>query len=359
MSKIKYVLQCAGTMMVLLVINIPGAISAEYNCVTTLTNYPHFFSVPVSSVSPAAKGSISITTATPSFIVSHSSNQMLPAADLKRASDTLSLRLRLNSKIYTTNISEHFVTARLVGDTWDDATVSGLPAEKVWKNPTTSCNSGSVACRKFYYDETLPSVIRADKESRFSFDSSVDFHNPVRQALLELPVEPANEYREHIITITYTIPNNRIIVESEGFVSIPSGNYNPPNYFGNPPQVFTCTRPATPLVLTLQNTTLDFNNIQVSTATPVTRELNWTASGTGQASTWQMTFDTDTNKKDGNNILLGNAKVKVLDSTGTQVPLGTPINISGVTGSYTFELDPMSATPGTPSVDVNVTLTAN
>lgn len=123
--------------------------------------------------------------------------------------------------------------------------------------------------------------------------------------------------------------------------------------------VLTCVREATPLTLTLQNSVLDFNNIQTGTTTFITRKLNWSASGAGQVSTWTMTFDTAADNKEGDNILLGNTRVRILDTAGTPIPLATPVNINGVTGSYIFELDPAGALPGISDTEINITLSAN
>ncbi|HCB5892569.1 TPA: hypothetical protein M1O75_004248, partial [Salmonella enterica subsp. enterica serovar Paratyphi B] len=49
--------------------------------------------------------------------------------------------------------------------------------------------------------------------------------------------------------------------------------------------------------------------------------------GNGNASIWTLTFDSIT--RDGDAVLLGGAKVSVLDKNGVVVPLGIPVEIQG------------------------------
>ncbi|EFP3427426.1 hypothetical protein HP125_004470, partial [Salmonella enterica] len=51
------------------------------------------------------------------------------------------------------------------------------------------------------------------------------------------------------------------------------------------------------------------------------------ATGNGNASIWTLTFDSIT--RDGDAVLLGGAKVSVLDKNGVVVPLGIPVEIQG------------------------------
>ncbi|WP_370619556.1 hypothetical protein [Citrobacter meridianamericanus] len=183
-----------------------------------------------------------------------------------------------------------------------------------------------------------------------------DYNSPEYSKRLHF--SPKNEYQKHIIKFRDNVKQVPIIMKQKGFSNwiLAPESYRPPGGLNS--NTITCESVPTPLTLTLGESLIDFNTL-LPGGPSVIRALNWSASGSGKASVWTMTFDTTADKKTGDNILLGTAKVKVLDASGTQIPLGTPVNISGLTGVYTFELDPTGATLGTSSADVNVTLTAN
>lgn len=120
--------------------------------------------------------------------------------------------------------------------------------------------------------------------------------------------------------------------------------------------IVICTRPATPLQLTLDNE-ISFGELTLNSL-PVTRKLSWSTGGSGLAGTWTMTFEPD--KAEGNNILLGDSHISVISSNGAPLALNTPVEITGTSGYFTLTLTPDGKQAGGPvSSNLNVTLSAN
>lgn len=124
------------------------------------------------------------------------------------------------------------------------------------------------------------------------------------------------------------------------------------------PLTVICTRSATPLTLTLEPKDINFGSLLLGSNTPVTHPLRWSATGTGQAGVWTLTFEPEATDSSGKYISLGGAKVSVLDG-GNLVALNEPVTISGTSGNYTLSLDPGNANPGPQAVNLNIILTAN
>lgn len=119
-----------------------------------------------------------------------------------------------------------------------------------------------------------------------------------------------------------------------------------------------CTSPATPVTLTLDTNSIDFSRVTMGSATVITKPLNWTATVSGSPSVWTMTFS---GSGGSNYINLGGAKIYITPSgSSTPVNIGSPVAITGTSGTFNFTLDPSGAnTAGAASTNVNVLLTAN
>lgn len=218
------------------------------------------------------------------------------------------------------------------------------------------CKTGSGNCAELLASQA--DSIQFTLQAKISFLGSSNFDAPVTNATLVLPVGPKNEYQQHVITFrhyyaqlffdTYVYP---------GTSTIPAGPSQAYSVASSDTSI-TCTRDATPLVLTLGASSIDFGAVMVG-STPVTRSLTWTATGSGQAGSWTLTFQPSSADTSGKYIRLGGASISVLDSGNNLVALNTPVNISGTSGSYTLSLDPTKGTPGAETTILNVTLTAN
>lgn len=192
---------------------------------------------------------------------------------------------------------------------------------------------------------------------RISFLSSTNYNAPATSAILNLPSGPKNEYASHTVTFTHFFSSIGVGAAEATNTTLPLGDqYYPPD--STPITTIVCTRAATPLTLTLGASSIDFGTIVLGSS-PVTRPLTWTATGSGQAGTWTLTFEPQSTDTSGKYINLGGADISVLDSDNNLVPLNTQVNIIGTSGSYKLSLDPTKGTPGTKTTNLNVTLTAN
>lgn len=191
---------------------------------------------------------------------------------------------------------------------------------------------------------------------KLTFSKGSNYDSPVSEGSVMLPVY--NEYSDR--NITFRFGNLRAVLgpgaESQpGFLSASAQSQQTvvgsPNYID-----IKCSRTATPLVLTLGANTIDFGILQLN-GIPVTRLLTWSATGSGNARIWTLTFDSNT--VEGDAILLGGAKVFILNMDGKIVSLGTPVDIHGITGGYKFSMEAKNALPGGPYIaNVNITLSA-
>ncbi|MHA7848016.1 hypothetical protein [Serratia sp. D1N4] len=191
--------------------------------------------------------------------------------------------------------------------------------------------------------------------NQLSFNST--FSSPQFSRSLNLPEGPKNEYLPHAITFTETLLTIGYGISSPVGINLGAGSYYPA-----PSQVFpfriTCTREATPLIITLNdgNPVINFGTVFLR-QDPVVRPLTWRASGSGQADIWTLTYDSPT--KTGGTLLLGDVMITIQDESGNIIPLGSPITIKGTSGEHSLSLDPKTEVTGLKSTNLTVTLTAN
>ncbi|MGG5415018.1 hypothetical protein ACQVAR_13390 [Edwardsiella tarda] len=181
------------------------------------------------------------------------------------------------------------------------------------------------------------------------------FSSPVLSYGINLS-PPKNEFQSH--TIVYRIYYNSNVHGISGPVNSGIADGDKTIAYGYSIDV-TCSRAATPLVLTLSSSSINFGTVMLGNSIPVNRPLTWTATGTGQASIWTLTFQPTSTDASGKYINLGGANVSLLDSGSNLVALNTPVNISGTSGTYTLSLNPATGVFGPQSTNLNVTLTAN
>lgn len=190
-------------------------------------------------------------------------------------------------------------------------------------------------------------------EKNFSFNADQKYS--LMGGNITLSQAPKNQYQPHVFSF-----NTGPVVSFYGL----SGTYSPPGLsFGDftsrspSSPVVTCTRNADALVLTLDTTEINFGTVPSASTALIKKNLTWRATGSGLAGIWTLTFDSPS--RAGNDILLGGAKISVLDSS-TIIPLGSPVNIAGTSGSYTLQLDPTTANAFDPvETNLSITLTAN
>lgn len=166
---------------------------------------------------------------------------------------------------------------------------------------------------------------------------------------------PVSEYEDAFLRVRINIPEYILNVESPTSIGLITGVRNIPtamSFFE-----IECVRPATPLTLSIQEKEIDFGFIQTGDIIPVTKELNWNASGTGITPLWTIRFESTATS--GDEIILGRAKVSIQDINGNNVPLATDLSVNGIAGKYFFVLHPDTGLPGEHMTAVNITLTAH
>lgn len=168
-------------------------------------------------------------------------------------------------------------------------------------------------------------------------------------------VVPDSEYKDHVVR--FDIQGSAVTSEIRncqggatncyGIITFPfSGNIGS----------MTCTRQATPLALTLTPAVIDFGTV-VSGSEILSRELTWTVSGGGQAG--RMTLELSSPSGTDDVVMLGSAKIRIFDSNGNRISLGTEIDISGITGVFTVSMEPLPGIVGSQSTTLNITVAAN
>lgn len=201
-------------------------------------------------------------------------------------------------------------------------------------------------------DQPLDDVPRT---IRFGFTSS----QTVIAMPSTLPVVGNNEYANR--TITYTAVFKGVDVQISNQVAGGYGQPPGPMTFAKTPTnnitTITCTREAIPLTLLLTDREINFGSV-LQNAAPVVRTLGWSTSGSGEANSWTLKLDVPDDSRDRDEILLGGAKIAVLDANGVDVPLSVPVNISGTKGELRLILKPESSTIGE-AAPVNLTLTVS
>lgn len=168
-------------------------------------------------------------------------------------------------------------------------------------------------------------------------------------------VVPDNEYEDHVVR--FDIQGSSVSAEIRncqggatncyGITTIPfSGNIG----------TMTCTRQATPLRLTLTPPEIDFGTV-VYGSEALLRKLTWAVSGRGQAG--RMTLMLDSPSRAGDVVMLGSAKIRIYDTNGNSVPLGTQLDISNITGDFTLSMEPLPGSTTNPTAELNITVTVN
>lgn len=345
--------------------SVSSEVTLPYDCeintraVSTLT-VPMIAEIPYNS--PVATGSFSLwgINGTSRTLTIISDNQNMAVGEQQKAIDTLKGVLRVvamhtfsldglgSSTVYSSAAypnADIFFGTEVPPPFSTDTTFFSVPSMCGW------INCALIATQKFY------SAINYSQASKLAFN--LNYNSPLNTQ--RVYISPKNEYQKHTLVFMDT-------VGTMGFgISAPvtytkwkylGNTYLPPNG-GNSSFQITCISVPTPLALTLGASSIDFGTVMLGSATSVTRELTWSATGSGQAGTWQLTFNPSATDASGKYISLGGADVSVLDPDNNLVALNTPVNVSGVSGNYILSLDPTKGTTGAKATLLNVILTAN
>ncbi|WP_024525030.1 hypothetical protein [Edwardsiella hoshinae] len=196
-------------------------------------------------------------------------------------------------------------------------------------------------------------------DKRLSFAESANINSPVFQKRIVMPSVPRNEYRSHEIRFLHTVSSAVIGISTRDAINIPGGDHTLTFAGGPIVSEIRCVRPATPLTLTLLDNAITFNPAPMGASTPQVKTLRWQASGSGRADIWTMRFTSANATASGDGVLLGGAKVTILDSANQVVPLDQAVTISGTQGEFRLALDARTAQAGNYTSNINLTLTAN
>ncbi|WP_336285304.1 hypothetical protein [Citrobacter arsenatis] len=218
------------------------------------------------------------------------------------------------------------------------------PQEAGWQSVTVSGNNGII-------------FTISGNDSNFEF-AGEQFYQ-ISDGNITLTSGPKNQYLTHTFSINLGPVVTAWGETANGTPPYPSWGGDKSSVSPGASPVITCSRAADSLSLSMGESTVSFGTVQSGDNLPVNRSLSWSASGSGRAGVWTLTFKPAATDSSGKYISLGGAKVSVLDSVSQLVPLNQPVNISGTSGSYTLSLDPVAANPGPQSVNLNITLTAN
>ncbi|WP_155964375.1 hypothetical protein [Edwardsiella hoshinae] len=218
------------------------------------------------------------------------------------------------------------------------------------------CN-GNEQCAKIVL-LTVPSFT-ITLDARLSFTDSGNINNPALHKRIVMPSAPRNEYRSHEMRFIHTLYNAVIYIVSSNNTGLTNGE-KLLTFAGGPiVSEIRCVRPATPLTLTLLDNAITFNPAPLGASTPQVKTLRWQASGSGRADIWTMRFTSANATASGDGVLLGGAKVTILDSANQVVPLDQAVTISGTQGEFRLALDARTAQAGNYTSNINLTLTAN
>ncbi|WP_143704273.1 hypothetical protein [Citrobacter sp. L55] len=328
-----------------------------YNCV--ITNRSGYLSTPnysyIGTSTVPIKGELTLSTT--AIITTNSSvNFDLSDTYQNTLKNDLLLPVRaLHSAANTNGVSgSGAVTAFL--HAWSAPGVTGIqsPPEGGRISDVIGVTTASyISPATIHYESNSKQIARTNFHSGLS--TGTDISNPITNYSVTSSIGPLNEYAPSSMSFTITMPTI-----AGSYLNIQ--NYRPTGGFSYAPSYnnlgsVVCSRNATPLSLTITPPNVNFGTAIVGSTNIIAQPITWSTSGSGQAGTWTLTFDSAT--KTGNYINLGGANISILDTASNQVPLGTPLNIGGTSGSYTLSLDPSTGTDGTKSANLSVTVTAN
>ncbi|QPR27776.1 hypothetical protein I6G97_15405 [Edwardsiella hoshinae] len=258
-------------------------------------------------------------------------------------------------------LGRNFVFIRLYLGANNRFSGPGIPSpssEYVPSRISFDCD-GNGSCARVHFSQVTWGFVMI-MDARLSFADSGNIDSPVLQKRIVMPSAPKNEYRAHEMRFIHTIHNTVINIAGTDNPLVITNGDKIISFSGGPiVSEIQCVRPATPLTLTLLDNAITFNPTPMGTTTPQVKTLRWQASGSGRADTWTMRFTSANATASGDGVLLGGAKVTILDGANQVVPLDQAVTISGTQGEFRLALDARTAQAGNYTGNINVTLTAN